>query len=85
MSQSGNQGQRKPTAIVLEPTKDLAEQTHTAFGSFSKHLVNPRLTTVLIMGGINPKEANRALMEGVDIVTGTPGGLNTAQEASLLD
>lgn len=64
---------RKPTAIILEPSKDLAEQTHDFMVRFKHYLTQPQLRCELLIGGTNPKQASRALEEGVDIITGTPG------------
>ena len=54
--------------------KDLAEQTHDFMNSFKQYLTQPQLRCELLIGGTNPKQASRALQEGVDIITGTPGG-----------
>ncbi len=35
-------GARGPTALILEPARDLAEQTHNCVTAFKKHLVSPR-------------------------------------------
>ena len=64
---------RKPTAIILEPSKDLAEQTHDFMVRFKQYLTQPQLRCELLIGGTNPKQASRALEEAVDIITGTPG------------
>ena len=75
-------GRHKPSAIVLEPAKDLAEQTHNAFVDFARFLRNPQLRCELLIGGTNPKDATRTLADGVDIITGTPGllfGRDTAE------
>lgn len=69
----GGATDRKPLAIILEPARDLAEQTHTNVNSFKKYLQNPDIRDVLMVGGTNPKEQLKALSEGVDIVVGTPG------------
>ncbi len=42
---------RKPVVIVLEPTRDLAQQTHEAFGTFGKYL-DPKVETALLVGGL---------------------------------
>lgn len=55
--------------------RDLAEQTHENINLFRKHLAEPPVRTALLIGGTNPAAAQRALAEGVDIVTGTPGAL----------
>lgn len=70
---SADSDHRKPTAIILEPSKDLAEQTHDFMNRFKQYLTQPQLRCELLIGGTNPKQASRALQEGVDIVTGTPG------------
>ncbi len=63
---------RRPTAIILEPAKDLAEQTDNFVSAFAKFLTNPQLRNELFIGG-PAKPQHRVLAEGVDIVTGTPG------------
>ena len=50
----------------------MAEQTNDFVGAFAKFLTNPQLRNELFIGG-PPKPQERALAEGVDIVTGTPG------------
>ena len=63
---------RSVSAIILEPARDLAEQTHDCIECLLRYLQDPRQVPLLI-GGINTKEAEQALRQGdVDIVTGTP-------------
>ena len=62
-------------ALVLEPARDLAEQTHEALRAFARRLSAPALRTALAVGGGSGKDTLRALEAGVDVVTGTPGGL----------
>ena len=40
-------------------------------GFFGKYLT-PAIRSVLLVGGVNPKDQIRACHEGVDVVTGTP-------------
>ncbi len=70
-------GVRTPSALILEPSRDLAQQTHDAFNSLKRHLTAPALQSVLLVGGTQPKEASRQLERGADIVTGTPGAAHT--------
>ena len=74
---AADSGHRKPTAIILEPSKDLAEQTHDFMVRFKQYLTQPQLRCELLIGGTNPKQGSRALEEGVDIITGTPGNIHT--------
>lgn len=62
-----------PVAIILEPARDLAEQTHDNIALFKKYLQNPPLKHTLLVGGVNAKEQQRLLEQGSHIVTGTPG------------
>ncbi|CAK0796045.1 unnamed protein product, partial [Prorocentrum cordatum] len=69
MSQA--KGKRPPMCMILEPTRDLAEQTYNCMTKFNKHLENPTVRITLFVGGIDEKEQFRALEEGVDICVGT--------------
>lgn len=64
-------GKRPPLCMILEPTRDLAEQTYKCMTKFNKYLENPTVRITLFVGGIDEKEQFRALEEGVDIVVGT--------------
>ena len=68
-------------ALVLEPARDLAEQTHEAMRAFARRLSSPALRTALAVGGGSGKDTLRALEAGVDIVTGTPGARPQAPAA----
>ncbi|KAL0042243.1 hypothetical protein WJX77_007018 [Trebouxia sp. C0004] len=81
---SADSDHRHPTAIILEPVKDLAEQTHDFMNSFKQYLTQPQLRCELLIGGTNPKQASRALQEGVDIITGTPGRVMDFVESGKL-
>merc|ERR1719356_2004210 len=57
--------------MILEPTRDLAEQTYKCMAKFSKHLADPPVKVQLLVGGMNENEQLKALEEGVDITVGT--------------
>ncbi|EDO47287.1 predicted protein [Nematostella vectensis] len=65
-----------PSAIIIEPSRELAHQTHAQIHLFQNHLPQPKVKPVLLVGGENAKDQIRQLNDGVDIVTGTPGKLN---------
>jgi ATP-dependent RNA helicase DDX1 len=73
-------GSPVPSARFIFPSllalacRDLAEQTHGNVALLGKHLSDPALRTALLVGGTPPAQQLRALQQGVDIVTGTPGG-----------
>lgn len=66
-------GSRKPLAVILEPARDLAEQTFTNITDFAKHLVEPGVRAELFVGGISAAQQVKALKDGVDLIVGTPG------------
>ena len=70
---------RGPLAIVIEPTRDLAEQTFRVFDELSARIsdsptaAHPPVRSVLLVGGISPKKALKELeSNNVDILVGTP-------------
>lgn len=75
---------RTPRAIVLEPARDLAEQTAAAFASLGVHL-SPPVSCALCVGGIDQGPSTKALFEGCDIVTGTPSKVLELVTSGKLD
>lgn len=65
-----------PQAIVIEPSRELAEQTFTQIQKFKRYLESPKIRELLVIGGVNVKEQINTLQNaGVDIIVGTPGRL----------
>ena len=64
-----------PQAIIIEPSRELAEQTCNQILKFKKYLKNPSVKELLLVGGISVKEQLSFLHAGVDIVVATPGRL----------
>lgn len=64
-----------PLAIVMEPSRELAQQTSDQIKSFQKYLDNPRVRELVIIGGVSVGEQTRVLRQGVDIIVATPGRL----------
>jgi ATP-dependent RNA helicase DDX1 len=62
-----------PLAIVLEPSRDLAEQTYQCFNEYMKYMPPPRLVNMLAVGGVDMGAQVRELKGGVHVVVGTPG------------
>ena len=60
---------------MLQPSRELAEQTFNQIGKFKTHLGAPVVSDLLVVGGVNVKEQIGALRAGVDIVVATPGNL----------
>ncbi|VDN89967.1 unnamed protein product [Brugia pahangi] len=64
-----------PACIILEPTKELAEQTDGQLKTFKKYLKEPIIRNALVIGSIPVNEQLRIIMSGIDIITCTPGRL----------
>ncbi|KAK7793512.1 hypothetical protein R5R35_001848 [Gryllus longicercus] len=64
-----------PQAIIIEPSRELAEQTYNQILKFKKYMENPKVKDLLVIGGVNVKDQISELNSGVDIVVGTPGRL----------
>jgi ATP-dependent RNA helicase RhlE len=59
-------------ALVLEPTRELAQQVHQSFVDYGKFTgLNP----VLIHGGVGYGSQREGLQKGADVVIATPGRL----------
>lgn len=74
-----------PKALIIEPSKELAEQTLNNVSQFKKYVENPKLRELLIIGGVAAKEQLSILESGVDIVVGTPGRLDDLISTKKLD
>ncbi len=62
----------KLRALILSPTRELAEQTHTFISQFGRET---GLRSLSVYGGVNSKPQINALHKGVDIVVACPGRL----------
>lgn len=79
-SPTNNAGSNKPSpnapqAIIIEPSRELAEQTFNQIEKFRVHLSNPNVQSLLLIGGVKLEQQKSVLQQGVHIVVGTPGRL----------
>jgi len=65
-------GPRQPRALVLAPTRELAEQVDYAIRTYGR---GSGLFSALIVGGMPHAPQNAMLRRGVDVVVATPGRL----------
>jgi ATP-dependent RNA helicase RhlE len=61
-----------PRCLVLEPTRELAQQTYDNFLKFGQYT---QLRVALIFGGVGYGPQREALARGADVVVATPGRL----------
>jgi len=73
---------RKPRALVLVPTRELAAQVSEQMNSFARRL---SLRSTMIYGGVNIQAQIERLHRGVDIVVATPGRLLDHAERGTID
>ena len=63
---------RRPRALILAPTRELAAQIDQSFADYGKFY---KLIHAAVFGGVNISPQIRALNRGVDILVATPGRL----------
>ena len=73
-----------PVCLIIEPARDLAEQTAKAVEMLAKYVFSPPVTHSLIIGGVDNKENMRAVARRPDIVTATAGKLLDLVESGKL-
>ena len=73
---------RRPRALVLSPTRELAIQTGEEFRAYGRHLP---LRSTVIYGGVSQRPQVSAVYRGVDIVVATPGRLLDLMGQGQLD
>ena len=69
---AGRSKARMPRSLVIEPTRELADQVASAFEKYAK---NHKLTWALLIGGVSFDDQLRKLDRGVDVLIATPGRL----------
>mgnify|MGYP005842203243 CR=1 FL=1 len=63
---------RNPRALILAPTRELAQQVHDNLRDYARHLP---LKLAVVYGGVSMVNQANALRRGVDIVIACPGRL----------
>ncbi len=63
---------RRPRALILTPTRELAAQIDENIAAYGRHLP---LRHAVIFGGVGEQPQIRALAAGTEIITATPGRL----------
>ncbi|MGQ3067679.1 MAG: DEAD/DEAH box helicase [Brevundimonas sp.] len=69
---SGRARARMPRALVLAPTRELADQVAESFAKYAK---GTRLNWALLIGGVSMGDQVAMLTKGVDVLIATPGRL----------
>ncbi|EGD75338.1 eIF4a [Salpingoeca rosetta] len=74
-----------PVALILEPSRELAEQTRDQIRALSSFIKDVRVRDCLMIGGTNARDQLKALERGVDVVVGTPGRIEDFVKTGKLD
>ena len=84
LQKGGNQPRvpNKPRALILAPTRELAEQINNTLTPLAKSV---GFYTTTIYGGVSQFKQERALERGVDIAIATPGRLEDLIRQRLVD
>ena len=76
---AGDAGERRPRALILTPTRELALQIERAARDYTMELraTGRRLRTACLIGGAPFGPQLNALAEGSELVIATPGACST--------
>ncbi len=69
---NSNHAEKRPRALILTPTRELAAQVDESVRTYGGHLP---LKSSVIFGGVGMEPQKAAIRRGVDIVVATPGRL----------
>src|SRR5471032_2248057 len=69
---AGRAKARMPRSLVIEPTRELADQVASAFERYAK---GTKLSWALLIGGVSFGDQEKKLDRGVDVLIATPGRL----------
>jgi len=69
---SGRAKARMPRALVIAPTRELADQVAASFEKYAK---GTKLSWALLIGGVSFGDQEKKLDRGVDVLIATPGRL----------
>ena len=73
---------KRPRALILAPTRELATQIHTALQPLA---ATARLRTTTVFGGVPAPKQVRALSQGIDVLVACPGRLEDLMRSGHAD
>ena len=83
--EQGEQGRALPLALVLEPVRDLAQQTKDVMEKFASKLSSPNVPVSLVIGGESAAAQVKEIDAGAAIIVGTPGRIFDLVKQNKLD
>ncbi len=82
---SGQEQKKGPLALVLEPVRDLAQQTKDVMETFASTLSSPNVPVSLVIGGESVAAQLKEIDAGAAIIVGTPGRIFDLVKQNKLD
>jgi len=73
---------RRPRALIVAPTRELAEQIHETIVAFGQRT---KIRSISIYGGVNKLPQVRALQRGTEIIVACPGRLLDLHNEGVVD
>lgn len=73
---------RRVRALIIAPTRELAEQIHEAIGQLGR---KTKIKSVTVYGGVKQNPQVRKLKEGAEIVVACPGRLLDLMDQGVID
>ena len=73
---------KRPRALILAPTRELASQIHAALAPLA---ATARLRTTTVFGGVPAPKQVRALSAGIDVLVACPGRLEDLMRSGHVD
>ncbi len=64
--------ERHPSVVIVVPTRELAQQVADEIEKFTTYM---KVRSVAVFGGVNMVQQTPLLMDGLDVIVGTPGRL----------
>ena len=80
-NQAGNGPTKKPRALILTPTRELAIQIGESISSYGKYL---SIRHAVIFGGVSQHTQVQKIQQGADILVATPGRLLDLMQQGLV-
>ncbi len=80
--QDANKEQKNIRALIVSPTRELAQQINEEFTDYSKYT---NLSSMVIYGGVSIDSQKKVLKKGVDILIATPGRLLDLCKQEIVD
>eukprot|EP00210_Caulerpa_lentillifera_P001381 g1328.t1 len=80
-----NAGAWHPQALIISPTREIAQQNSKEIQRIANNLPYPNLSSPVFTGGVSIHEDRRRLMRPAQVIVGTPGRLLCLIQHNLLN